>query len=518
MSKTKRATTRTDQDPPPEVDSASVRGRCWLQRLAPLLTRLKVGTLLDIRCSGFAPMDAVVGQFPHPSYFGAAATLVQLAANEASFADKRVRFQALDLRRSRLPEADLLLCRDALASMPVSDVYRALRNIARSSVRLFATTCRVGPGATGPAFDLRAAPFFLPEPLATLGGSGSVAGENDADEFLALWDTTVLRACVSVSPRSARTRGRQTRINATVPAEEIFLLGSTNVSRFLERVAEMGVTEPRRDRAAMAEAWRAAAGVVDLLQASEAGVADNVPVLPIEASMQPHVDALTATEPMRATFSQVPVAFGMVELDRLVVTQHHVDVATLRSASAELPDGLAGLALAKYCMPLSLPPAKFAASFDDGKRFYFHSDSHDCRFLGAQVLDPRQVKGLHVKGNAAAVIALSIGYSTNILNVVRYGNRLVLNNGYHRACTLRARGLTHAPCLIQVCGSWDDLTMVGDFELCSNPNPYLVAARPPILRDFFDRRLTLRRVVRDVLRQIRVTYEVESVQIAAPSR
>lgn len=491
------------------------------REFAALLRRLKVKKLLELPCGDYARRRAFVEAIPGLAYIGCDASAELVARNRTAHAGRRTRFENFDPGAGRLPRADLLLCLDLLPRLSVTEVYRFLRNVARSDIRYFATATQVdGNADIDPVYgggcrplNLQAAPYLFPEPL-TLFHEGA-AGAARSGQVLAVWSIDAVRASLADSDRTPARRGQS---DGTVREqnEEIHLLGVTEVGKFIDRVCEMGVSGPRTDRTALAETWRNAAAVFESWQKSRPGQANDPQVLPIDESMQKHVDALVRTGHIDATFSKVPVAFGMVELDTLIVTQHHLDVATLRNACATLPDDLAGPELAEFCLPLSSQPSKFRVSFDDGKRFYFHSDSHDCRFLGAQILDPQQINDLSLTGHAAAVVAISIGYSTNILNVIRYGNRMVLNNGYHRAFALRARGHTHAPCLIQVCSNWDDLCLVSSSALVSNPNPYLTAARPPILRDFFDRRVTTRYAAHRVLRQIRVSYDIESIQIKAP--
>ena len=142
-----------------------------------------------------------------------------------------------------------------------------------------------------------------------------------------------------------------------------------------------------------------------------------------------------------------------------------------------------------------------------GDEFVFRSDNHDARFLGAQVLSGASMPGLDVSGHTQAVVCLAVGFSSNVLNVVRYGNRLVLNNGYHRAHALYAMGVRRVPAIIQVCGHWEDVRLAADGEMYQNNHPYFVAARPPLLRDYLDGRLTHRITTRQADRHVRVTFE-----------
>ena len=239
--------------------------------------------------------------------------------------------------------------------------------------------------------------------------------------------------------------------------EELYLLGATRLEDYVDFVRQRTVGGRDLQKVDIADAWRDAARVYKELQTSEAGIADKPEILPLPAPLQAHVDKLIGLPHFEKTFSSVPVAFGMVQLDKLIVAQYGLTQSTLRKMAVTLPKAPDEKALAVVCLPLTAPSAEFKVALDDGKTFAFVSDTHDTRFLGAQLIDPARITDLAVTGHAQAVLALSVGFTTNVLNVIRYGNRLVLNNGYHRAYALHALGVTHAPCLIQVCGHWEDV-------------------------------------------------------------
>ena len=68
----------------------------------------------------------------------------------------------------------------------------------------------------------------------------------------------------------------------------------------------------------LADMWRDAAEVFHGLQTAEAGAADKPDIRPLSKTLQKHVDRLVKLDSFAQTFSSVPVAFGMVELDKLV--------------------------------------------------------------------------------------------------------------------------------------------------------------------------------------------------------
>src|SRR5207244_10201923 len=83
-------------------------------------------------------------------------------------------------------------------------------------------------------------------------------------------------------------------------------------------------------------------------------------------------------------------------------------------------------------------------------------------------LDFCQVLGYASPGAVAALIAVSVGFGSNFLNAIHVENRLILNNGSHRAFSLRHLGLTHVPCIVQHVSSREELKTVASSPLIRN--------------------------------------------------
>ena len=203
----------------------------------------------------------------------------------------------------------------------------------------------------------------------------------------------------------------------------------------------------------------------------------------------------------------------MVELGKLVVYQHHLTQSTLNGMAQNWPSPMTDQALLDLCLPLEPGGGDFKLLMKDDKGAVFSSSNHDGRFLGAHMIDPSKVAGLVTDGHAKAVLALAFGFTTNVLNVVRWGDRMVLNNGYHRAYAMLKRGITHAPCLIQVCEHWEDVGLAGSSEMSGNGDVYFSRSRPPILRDFGNPQLTERFHTFKTRKQIRISFEVETTRL-----
>jgi len=145
----------------------------------------------------------------------------------------------------------------------------------------------------------------------------------------------------------------------------------------------------------------------------------------------------------------------------------------------------------------------------------FSSPNSDLRFLGSFVKDlaPEDMKFAIGGGLPAAAIITFVGYGSAPINAFKVGNRIVLNNGFHRAYALRSLGVTEIPVLIQ-----DIRNVQLEFPpaIAGLPREYLLQApRPALVKDFFelDYAITLR-----VQERIRlVTVGVNSGQHDVPS-
>jgi hypothetical protein len=68
--------------------------------------------------------------------------------------------------------------------------------------------------------------------------------------------------------------------------------------------------------------------------------------------------------------------------------------------------------------------------------------------------------------------------------------RVLLQNGYHRAYALRNAGFTHAWCVVETVTRKDELRLTAVEDVIADPEFYFAARRPPLLKDFFDPRLS----------------------------
>lgn len=291
--------------------------------------------------------------------------------------------------------------------------------------------------------------------------------------------------------------------------DEIWLLGQPPLDRYLQFIEEAVVGGDKLDRAELVKAWCSANDYYRELERTEAGIANQAEC----RDLDPGLAALAAqvkTHPWyRHAFDTVPTCFGVVELDRLIVFQKHVTrnaIDALKARIGPAPDAAASF---RVCLPLEPPSAPVEIRRFGSRRYVFRCDSTDFRFHEPTLLKPAQAPGYESFGAIAGIVGLVVGFGSNFLNVIKFGKRLLLNNGYHRACALRALGVRYAPCIIQMPTRGDDLEIVLEGRLAEDAEFYFESARPPILKDFFDPRIrkvwpTHRRV-----RIIEVNFDVK---------
>lgn len=303
---------------------------------------------------------------------------------------------------------------------------------------------------------------------------------------------------------------------ATAPspaAEEIWLLGQPSLGRYLDFVAEAVIDGARIPQRRLADEWRAANDYYAELEEREAGAADAVDWRALDPELQPLAAAVEADPRFGHTFPTLPVTFGMVELDRLVVYQPRVTGTFVERVARRLGPAPDPRAIFHACHPLEAEPPPLEIETTDDDRFLFTSQSHDLRFHEARLFRPAELPGYRSFGAIGGIVGLVVGFGGNFLNVIRSDDRLLLNNGYHRAVALRRLGVTHAPCVIQTVTRRDELALVGPQQAIDDPAFYFRAARPPLLKDFFDPRIAKRLPARPRRKVVEITYEVRRTYV-----
>lgn len=291
--------------------------------------------------------------------------------------------------------------------------------------------------------------------------------------------------------------------------ELVWLLGQPHLSDYLDFVKTKVVGGAAIDPRILADEWRTANDVYAELEAAEAGFADETRPCAIGRALKPLARRLEENPWFRDSFDNLPYAIERVELDKLVASQNQVErsftrpfIQRLRSMSDE--------ELFNFCLPVDKPMPPVQVSRLSGDRFVFTSPSTDFRSHSPRMLRPAEIPQVTSSGPISAFVGIAIGFGSNFLSAVRSDRRILLQNGYHRAYALRCAGLTHAYCVVEDVTRKDELKLTVDDTVAEDPEFYFASQRPPLLKDFFDRRLAKRLSILPMVNHVEVEIKVRS--------
>lgn len=294
------------------------------------------------------------------------------------------------------------------------------------------------------------------------------------------------------------------------PEQEMWLLGQAPLRKYLDFIDDLGFGPKLANRTPLVREWSTAAAWYEELAQREPGIADKLDCRELDPVLVPLAEEILASDRFTRTFDHLPARLVMVELAHLVVCQNHVTRSFVDRLKERLGPDPDPTALFRFCMPSQDSQAPVQMRALGSKRYEFRSDSNDFRFHEPVVLKPEQLAGYASFGSVAAALGLVVGYSANFLNAVcdDDSGRLLLHNGYHRACALLELGVTHAPCVVQTVTSRDELDLVAKPIVANDPGYFFNAPRPPLLKDFLDPSIRKILPVRKVSRVIEVAFEV----------
>ncbi len=295
-----------------------------------------------------------------------------------------------------------------------------------------------------------------------------------------------------------------------VPHQEAWLLGQPPLRKFLDFIDDTAIDGATLPRPPLVREWSTAALYYEELEGREASIADH-PVAPSpDPAIVPLIEQVMASTRYTRTFDRLPSTVEMVDLAHLVVCQNHVTHNFVEDLKLRLGPHPDPVALFHFCLPMGDEPAPFCIREAGSKRYVFRSESTDFRFHEPVLLGGAQLGGHDAYGAVAGALALIVGFSSNFLNAVRDDDRgrLLLHNGYHRACALLALGIRYAPCVVQTVTSRDELDIVAKSIVANDPGYFFNAPRPPLLKDFLDPRIRKLIPIRKLSRVIEISYDV----------
>jgi len=244
---------------------------------------------------------------------------------------------------------------------------------------------------------------------------------------------------------------------------------------------------------------------------TEAGLPDTVQSRSLPGEAAVFVHDLQRNPAFSRTFSNFPLSFEEIEIDKIVASQRtvHLDyVEQLRANHTGSPHDILESCLhpGRDCTPTGV-------GRNAPNAFTFSSNNPSLRFLGVyeQPFDAATMDVHHPGGQPIRAIVLLVGYGSSTINVYRVDKRIILNNGFHRLYALRSLGISHAPVVVQRV-TRPELELPP--QIADLPRDYLVQApRPGLMKDFFNERLTCEVRQRNFLKALQVGWGVNDSRV-----
>jgi len=159
--------------------------------ICKVINDLNCNSMLDAACGDFEWMPLVLKQMKSDfKYIGCdiVPSLVEQHKNQYP----QYEFRQVDFVNDKLPECDLIFCRDALQHLPIADIKKALRNFSKSGAKYLLTTTHIRYPKWKNKRDIRVGqcrdrnlllePFNLPNPVVIYNDS------EISNKFLGLWE------------------------------------------------------------------------------------------------------------------------------------------------------------------------------------------------------------------------------------------------------------------------------------------------------------------------------------------
>lgn len=297
--------------------------------------------------------------------------------------------------------------------------------------------------------------------------------------------------------------------------DHVFLIGRPPVSDLIGFIRTMAIDGQSRNQGDLVDEWRAANDHLRRLELKEAGLADHPALGALPPELAEQRLRLLNDPIFRRAFQSIPSDVHLVDLDRLVVFQKHIDLTHTKKLHARLPENPSLEELFDFCLPMKRehPPVRLMQTAPNS--YTFVSASNDFRFLQTDVADGENAHEYQGIGSTTNALTMMFGYGSNFLNVIALEGRLILGNGSHRAYALRERGIRHVPCVVQSLSRREELELAASIDVQQRPDLYLRAKRPPMLKDYFDPALRMIVPVARKHRLIKVSFGIETMDVPA---
>lgn len=291
---------------------------------------------------------------------------------------------------------------------------------------------------------------------------------------------------------------------ATHYFQQRYLFAFAPQAEVLHHVRTQALEEEANRLPEIMSSWESLQPRIEDLNQRESGSPDTIRVLSIPDGYQPQIQAYTSDPLFQKTFSNLPISFALVEIDKLVAPQRTVNLDYVDRLIASYPKSPAIDELLDICVSPKRKMDPIQHLEVAPNTHVFSSPNSDIRFLGAFVkhLTSQDLDYAVMGGLPAAAIIAFVGYGGAPVNVIQVGRRVVLNNGFHRVYALRSIGVTEIPVVIQ---HVRNAQLEFPPAICGLPKEYLLnESRPVLIKDFFEPEFAITLRVRERVKMVTV--------------
>jgi len=292
------------------------------------------------------------------------------------------------------------------------------------------------------------------------------------------------------------------------------LYGASAKAEVINYVRTECIPQEHESLLAILADWQEANTSFSEIVRTETGEAEKIDVQDIPSDSKSQVQQIEQDFLFKQSFSLLPYEIKLVEIDRLIASQRAVNldyVALLKQRVQSTQPRVSELI--DVCLSpqtkVKLPAEQMIAQ----NAYSYTSDSLDFRFLGGfrKPLSQDDVRACSAGGYPLAAIVLLVGLGAGSMNALSYKNRIVLNNGFHRAFALRSMGVTHIPLVVQKVTNPE---LEFPSVVANLPREYLLeAARPALVKDFMNAKLIRNLKVKAQNRVVQVQWGVSQFSL-----
>jgi hypothetical protein len=262
------------------------------------------------------------------------------------------------------------------------------------------------------------------------------------------------------------------------------------------------VREELERLAQILDTWRDVQPRVAEIVRCEAGIVDTIRLTEIPEQHEAKIEGFAGDKLFQKTFSQLPTGFAMVEIDKLIAPQRTVNLDYVNRLVTKYTKEPTLDELLDICVSPKREMDPIQHLEVAPNTHVFSSPNSDVRFLGAFVkqLAHEDLEHAVFGGLPAAAVIAFVGYGGAPINVFTCGNRVVLNNGFHRVFALRSIGVREIPVVIQ---RVTNAQLEFPPQVAGLPREYLLGVnRPVVMKDFFEDGFAITLRVRERLRAV----------------